>query len=623
MTRMETGVLSRFCTDLLVSHVTYCIIEATRYGINWMFNIGSSDMLALGNQIYMDGSSSVGVLLKENNNAATSNYFVEENFINVEDGISAINGTTIYGSSISNNIIHLMGTPTLDMTGIDLEDSDSTFINCNTITGDDESDTLKTGISVSISSRTQVGCNSTDSTGYGFFFGGICSESEFKGNSMNDHYTGLFLNKFAVIDQQPAGGSSPYHGNTWLDTLHYTSGFGAVSLNADSLSTLQLSLFTTKLSIPANNPKIPINDTLAPFYVNDQGWFLVQNSGSTFECLDAEFCGSSTLTGGGDELRMMIAQENELTSEFIEESKIIAGQQLFAELHQDTNLLSQNSLYADYYSEKLTLSTGKLNSVKLDLGNLFSFTDSIRNILLSLNSEIEILTDSILVLDSIDIAITILNYNSLRESLMNQVYILQQAKLGYHSAEAISDSLMEISALSLNESISSINLPDENEKVINEIYLVGGFNSNYLLSYLIELTNIANQCPYVGGPAVYRARTILSSITDNISYNDIEICISNGIYRHRQSDSNDAFKWIRIMPNPANQKVLIELNGEFKGLCEIQLLDAAGRQLNSSKFECSSKSYSLNVSALPVGVYQITVSVNDDKLFNTKLVISR
>ncbi|MBL0051710.1 MAG: hypothetical protein IPP29_09480 [Bacteroidetes bacterium] len=50
-----------------------------------------------------------------------------------------------------------------------------------------------------------------------------------------------------------------------------------------------------------------------------------------------------------------------------------------------------------------------------------------------------------------------------------------------------------------------------------------------LIAFQIYATDIATQCPLIGGPAVYLARPIVELYDDNIVYNDQAVCLSQGV----------------------------------------------------------------------------------------------
>ena len=60
-----------------------------------------------------------------------------------------------------------------------------------------------------------------------------------------------------------------------------------------------------------------------------------------------------------------------------------------------------------------------------------------------------------------------------------------------------------------------------------------------------------------------------------------------------------------VYPNPANEKVTVDLNNVQEKLTEIQLVDVTGRVLHSEKINDNVKLYNLNISGLAQGSYSI------------------
>jgi hypothetical protein len=307
MFKLKRGVQSSGCTHTLSSRVTNCEMAVSEYGILWRINQGSSSMAATYNTFRMYGRPAAAIYLGEANNSASVNYSVTYNIIYADSSSEGITSNSVYRPIIDCNEIYTLKTGN----GISLYGNDAASVSFNTIKGNNASSngTAK-GMVIDQSENGSYVCNTVDSTYRGFHFGGQCPGTLFKGNAMNDHYVGLYLNNVAVIDKQPPVPTQDFHGNIWLDTTHYSSGYGAVNLNDTPQVNLQNSLFATDKNNAVYNPKFPLNDTLPPFYVNDQTWFDPQNSGNTFSCGTLTGCDEQLAGGeGSQELMMMIANE--------------------------------------------------------------------------------------------------------------------------------------------------------------------------------------------------------------------------------------------------------------------------------------------------------------------------
>lgn len=74
-------------------------------------------------------------------------------------------------------------------------------------------------------------------------------------------------------------------------------------------------------------------------------------------------------------------------------------------------------------------------------------------------------------------------------------------------------------------------VPYSNTTFINEreiAYIETGNNLEEVSNYYSEILSIAQQCPYTGGPAVERARTLIAMVNDSVFYDDANTCLQVG-----------------------------------------------------------------------------------------------
>ncbi len=136
-----------------------------------------------------------------------------------------------------------------------------------------------------------------------------------------------------------------------------------------------------------------------------------------------------------------------------------------------------------------------------------------------------------------------------------------------------------------------------------------------------NILSIANQCPYVGGAAVERARTFIALINDSIFYDDANVCLQSGIYRIANSDSSITLaNNIIIKPNPANDKVEIFLSGNLEGVCYIELKNVMGEIVLMDEMNCKDKYKIIDLGKFSQGVYSVKVHTNNFETIK-KLVI--
>ncbi len=612
-TDVVTGVYSMQCKDGLSTYLGNMTIEATYKGIDWYDNLGSAGMKAEGNRITVDGDYAVGIDMQEITTAASSNYNITGNYITAIKGNIGISGANLYRPSISYNSVKIEDA----FTGISLRGCERSLVSCNTASGNNASDTTKTGIEIAISTNSNIICNTVDSTGRGFFFGGI-SPSAFRGNTMKDHYVDLNLNNVAVLDTQTHGG------NRWVGFYSNPDTIGAVNWNADSSQALLASLFIVN---PSSNPDLlpRIPDGTNPAWPDDQGWFAILTTGSAFACTGVNSCNAAFIGGGAEELKMRIANEETLTSDFIPESKSMAKQYLYDKLMNDSALLGSNQAFEDFKSGKEHEATGLLyeatNALKKSTESDIELMETIQESYTLLKEK----SDSLFYLDSLWFVTQFSGYEFIRAGMIERINAENAILKSFLNIHADSAETRITYAESKNNLVQPTVLPEENEKIVNDIsikFLRGGKDS--ILNYKNSILSISNQCPYLGGKAVYRARVFASLFNDTFIYDDVFVCSQQGLYRSSNLQAEkQIIPGISIKPNPTNEFTEIMLKGIDEGICTVRVFDGLGKMVLNTCFNCKEKISRFNTKDMPMGVYSVMVNVDNKLVFNEKLVIVR
>ncbi len=179
-----------------------------------------------------------------------------------------------------------------------------------------------------------------------------------------------------------------------------------------------------------------------------------------------------------------------------------------------------------------------------------------------------------------------------------------------------------------NEYVVNGELPETNTAYINGIeieYLERGNDIQYLIDNYSGILAIASQCPFAGGAAVERARSFIALVNDSVYYDDENVCLQSGIYRMANVDSEkiNNSNSIIIKPNPANDKVEVNLIGKFEGVCKVEFINAFGQISLMEEMNCSETLKSINVSSLQQGIYTIKVYINNQISLINKVAIIR
>jgi hypothetical protein len=418
---------------------------------------------------------------------------------------------------------------------------------------------------------------------------------------------------------------SVYHGNIWLDSLRYVSGYGAVNLNTITPQALLNSLFTTNSTINYHNPLIPTDSTLGPFFVNDQGWFNFLPAGNSFDCLQSQTC-NSALAGGdeGEMFRQLVINDSAVSTVFIEESKEIAKQLVYEDLVNDS--VFDNNDYLQFVAANENSTIGKLYSINEQLASIFTSDSTTLSNIDSLQDQLSVWTDS---LHSIDLALSIQQdsiLDSLKSIIVEQIEFQRNevcVLLNQHLANVNNGQSL---ALQENNTISPTIAPQLNEQYINDVYV--RFKSqgrNILVQEYNGLLSVAQQCPSSGGEAVFRARELVRQVNDSVEYDDASVCAQMGIYRKKQvtTDQNHAINFL-LIPNPAKEQVQLVSSGFLPyNELKITIHDLAGRILIEKLVRTKLISVVLNTTTLTNGIYVVEVTTDQQEKSSTKLVINK
>ena len=523
-----------------------------------------------------------------------------------DSGIVANNAKN---ANVINNFVKLSGNT---KNGIELTGCDSSTVSCNTVSGRYPAMGYQNkGVNISHSTTNFLNCNNTDSTYYGNYFDGACTGTKFKGAKMNRHFEGLRLYTNAVIDTQSHGG------NLWYGPFT-TGGYGANNLNSSTVFALQQSLFLIDYSYGgAYLPTIPANNT---------GW-IINDVGTEFTCSGYILCEDiSHDERAASQLQLTIAEDNLKTAEFTDETKIMAKNYLYKDLKENDSLANGNFLLTSFLVANENTATGQL----YDVNNSMKEADIIGGVESQTLSIVSSLTDSVIgnidYLDILTNADSTLNLINQRDSLIQQLNFALQNKANLLNQINTIKEQTSISIQTANSSIIANNTPDEYEQIMNEVeiaYQTGGIS--VLQSRYNDVLSIAVQCPHVGGKAVYKARSLMALLNDTIEYDDASVCTQAG---YRKAANNKQQKEetrgdIKIVPNPANDKVTITLSNNMSGICEILFYDVVGKLILSKELDCNQKIHSFNIKNLSEGMYTVKVKQTTHVSEQFKLIIAR
>jgi len=165
-------------------------------------------------------------------------------------------------------------------------------------------------------------------------------------------------------------------------------------------------------------------------------------------------------------------------------------------------------------------------------------------------------------------------------------------------------------------------IPAINARTLNDLYFENITNdTTFFESNYSTLMNIANQCPYSGGLAVYQARNKLVEYNDTLTFYDDAICLQDGIFR--LSTSNNILPIVAIAPNPATTQFKISIISSDHLAGNIALMNTLGETVLTTTFDSDAKNNTIDVDRLASGIYLAKLTSQSGFVLVKKLIIVR
>ncbi len=607
---VRTGVEQMNAPMLSTNTVSNCTITASHIAIKMLSNAFAKFMYATNNNITINGMTTsglslahYGIWMSEGNANTFVRYNASNNILNLNNATHGIYAGALNTAKIKYNTIKLNG----NGSGISVFANQRSSVNCNTVEGTYSSGITGNSMGYTIgnsNNKLTVSCNMADSTYRGFNLGGSNPSTVFKGNEMNRHYVGLYLNTGSPTNPTYMG-IQPHHGNEWNGP--FVSGFGGINL-------------TQSQFVPASRFDVDYNlGTVYNPVVTPSNWFQQTNGGNTFYCSNSTVCLSLPPALADTTIRELIDLGIFDSDEISEESKAITAEYIYRELADDSALWYSDSTYIQFMYENQSEPVAYLYDAEEYLRAAYTYDSTLIALVDSCNLQITILTDSITKLEELgwseQIEQVVYTIGFLNQTI-NNLYITRES--------IIADNLAN--ADYMNEFVVDGELPETNAAAVNDIeiyYLETGQDRQVLIDNYNELLSIAQQCPFVGGGAVERARSMIAIINDSIIYNDDYVCLQSGIYRiGRDTVSEKINDEVIIQPNPAGDYITITAKSINAENCKIEIINNLNQIVLSKQLNCNNQER-IDISKINQGLYAVKVVLNNELVKVQKLIITR
>ncbi|MBK8846938.1 MAG: T9SS type A sorting domain-containing protein [Bacteroidetes bacterium] len=174
----------------------------------------------------------------------------------------------------------------------------------------------------------------------------------------------------------------------------------------------------------------------------------------------------------------------------------------------------------------------------------------------------------------------------------------------------------------LNESVVSNFIFEENTKQVNSILNNhrGRINfENLDLSEKAILENIAWQCAFKGGKAVFQARAIVWSYNASTIFNDDVLCNDGQYFRQISNEEFIEELALSLSPNPSSESITIFYNSPNLVNPQFEFFDCFGKKVMSGSLELNTFRKQVDISYLNNGVYTIIIYEGNRHIKSLKL----
>ena len=424
-------------------------------------------------------------------------------------------------------------TPDLNLSGIYLSNCTGTTLKGNSVTGTvavrTNNRTKVAGVYISKSPKLVLECNHMSMIKYGFITesSSATTNTAVKGNTFNDHVYGMLF-RYNLGGEGTLGdiGSSSINNNNSFTSSQLQYGYG----NGTGYR-----LYTISNCL---QPYTIYNFYSSILNSNHSGGPSCKYAISTITTTPYNGCPQSAYPISDADLNMVtnlalaeqIARDSVVYAAYQDVSNWVSAQRLYHELYYDTTARNSSNVLDSFYQ---TLQNAPI-------GRIYDVEDWMQGA-----------GDSTMVQDS-------LYYQAWLDNLKSKI-----------------DLEPNVEQYELNEA--------DMDNLFVKFMRTGGESFTQEDSTLIA--NLALQCPYVGGTAVYKARSLYSYYMPQISYDDIELCNHVGENKGGKGffdDENSIMaadnggnianqESIKVYPNPAQESITIEF--ELGGIIEITDLE--------------------------------------------------
>jgi hypothetical protein len=174
----------------------------------------------------------------------------------------------------------------------------------------------------------------------------------------------------------------------------------------------------------------------------------------------------------------------------------------------------------------------------------------------------------------------------------------------------------------VNTQVDATEMIEANQKAINEIYLttVGRDGDTVTTAQAAVLFDIADQCPMIGGNAVFMARSLYWwKVDDAQGFDDPLLCLPHGIIV--RSVVERAPNAVIVVPNPASEEATLVLDQEQEEPMTFMLFNTVGKEVKRITVPAHTLRFPFSTAPLAPALYHFQVRGPSGLLGSGKLTI--
>ncbi len=556
-------------------------ISAARAGINLFQNtpvrctVDNNDVLVAG-AAYSPGT---GIRMEESPFGVQNYqyYTVQNNTVRMLSGAEGISLQAGRYVQLYNNTVQLSETG-LPQNGISLWGAGNALVRCNTLLGPKSYNSTfpNRGIAGLGAYGALISCNTTDYLRTGILFDGMADATALRGNNLHRHHTGL-----QILDNGHIG-EQAHHGNRWFGPF---TEFGAKHLALD-FDVVDQSRFRI-------DPAASSGQAFAyePFWSAVGQWFITQDVAdeSIFTCTNPTYDACQTaapplwVKTETDVLDNKLAQNALQSPGFAQELGWTGRRHLYSRIAENNLPLQPGTFVRSFYMATSGNSIAQLHQTQQ-----------------SIQAAYPAASPAGMLLDQQDAALkeglAQLRRNSLlqqqAETTGEQVALTAERTLlrsSLHADLAYADALAQDAAdaadaqlgtaAALNAVVAAAAVYEQNEKNFYDLYIAWQQAESLTPAQQDVLKNIAFQCPWRGGDAVFYARSLYALLEPDALYDDALLCNSSGQYRALPTTETED-PGFDLYPNPASDHFVLRRFGLPEDAESIAVVfDLLGREL--------------------------------------------